>query len=187
NGQVGGAFFAPINQQKINFADFHGAIDELLAGQLPAQKQQLAGLALADDEYLDDLDRLEASDKSTAYNLARKKDGQLTAASDTIDKGDLELLMAHNQRLILAAASKIATGHFALSPVQQSLQYSPYQDVMRFDRALGDRYQEPDYTGGKKQILERLRQENEAMAPSDGLTDEGQQKPDQQRGGKTDD
>lgn len=187
NGQVGGAFFAPINQQKINFADFHGAIDELLAGQLPAQKQQLAGLALADDEYLDDLDRLEASDKSTAYNLARKKDGQLTAASDTIDKGDLELLMAHNQRLILAAASKIATGHFALSPVQQSLQYSPYQDVMRFDRALGDRYQEPDYTGGKKQILERLRQENEAMAPSDDLTDQGQQKPEQQGGGKTDD
>lgn len=185
-GQVGGAFFAPINQQKINFSDFHGSIDELLAGQLPAQKQQLAGLALADDQYLDDLDRLEASEKSAAYNLARKKDGQLTAASDTIDRADLDLLMAHNRQLILSAAKEIASGHFELSPVQQSLQYSPYQDVMRFDRALGDRYQEPDYTGGKKQILERLRQENEQITQADGFTDDVNKQQDQQKKGEAD-
>lgn len=161
SGQVGGAFFAPINQQKINLDEFHGSIDELLQGQLPAQNQRLIGLALDDDRYLDDLDRIESNEKSEAYNLARKKDGELTASSDTINRDDLQLLMAHNRQLILSAASEIMRGRFTLSPIKNSPFESPYQDVMRFDRALGDHYQEPRYTNSKKDILKQLKEESE--------------------------
>ncbi|MBS9338859.1 ATP-dependent helicase [Fructobacillus sp. M2-14] len=156
NGHVGGAFFAPINQKKTAWKDFKGSVDELLEGKLPAQSAKLAGLTLTDDAYVDALDQIEASGKSASYNLAKKKDGNLSAKSDGIAPEELDLLMAHNQKLIQQAAQQITKGQFPLNPVEKSLTYSAYTDVMRFDRALGDSYQEAVYNGKKKQILEAL-------------------------------
>lgn len=173
-GQVGGAFFAPINQQKTAWKDFHGNVDELLSGELPAQSGKLAGLTLTDDAYIDSLDQLEKSEKSSAYNLAKKKDGDLAATSDGIAPEELDLLMAHNKQLILQAAQQISAGAFPMNPVQKSLTYSAYTDVMRFDRALGDSYQEPVYNGKKKDILSALQDEAAANVSDNDVTGSAQ-------------
>lgn len=177
DGRVGGAFFAPINQKKTAWKDFNGSIDELLAGELPAQSAKLAGLTLTDDAYIDSLDQLEASEKSSAYNLSKKKDGQLSATSDGISAEDLDLLMAHNRRLIQEAAQQISAGAFPLNPVEKSLAYSAFTDVMRFDRALGDSYQEPVYNGKKKDILEALQNEAAEDVPENGAEKSAQTDP----------
>ncbi len=60
----------------------------------------------------------------------------------------------------MTAGQQILAGHFPLSPVEGGLTYSPYLDIMRFDRALGDRYREQT-TGDKNRILELLKDEGE--------------------------
>lgn len=162
--QVGGAFFAPIESKPTRFTDYKGdeqAVEKLLAGEVAPQNGKLTGLFLDDEDYYQALEPVEPGAQASAYQLSLKQNGQLTANSNGISKADLDLLIQQNQALMLAAANKIAQGAFDLTPKEDSLTYSPYTDVMRFDHALGDRYLQPKYHGRASAILEQLRQEQE--------------------------
>lgn len=162
SGRVGGAFFAPINDQKTKFDDFKGNFDELLAGDLKAPSNKLRGLFIDDEQYVDDLDQVENTESSEAYKIAKKQKGGLTAASDSITADNLDLLMRRNRELILDAAKKIEQGQFNLSPAKNALTYSKYLDVMRFDAALGDKYRDFRYHGQKGAVLKSLAADYEA-------------------------
>ncbi|MGL4690150.1 MAG: hypothetical protein ACRCV1_08845, partial [Leuconostoc mesenteroides] len=41
---------------------------------------------------------------------------------------------------IITAGDLILSGYFPIMPVEGGLTYSPYLDIIRFDRALGDAY-----------------------------------------------
>ncbi|CAK1230083.1 ATP-dependent helicase/DNAse subunit B (AddB) [Fructobacillus cardui] len=158
---VGGAFFAPIQQEVIPLAKFRGDVDELLAGKATSQSFQYRGLALDNPDYLDELERLAPKEKARYYQLTMSKDGQPTATSETITDADFALLAKKNQELLQEAAEKIQAGQFPIRPVESALQYSAYKDIMRFDKVLGDRYQVPKYTGRKKEVIKQLQAEEE--------------------------
>ncbi|MBS9335766.1 PD-(D/E)XK nuclease family protein [Fructobacillus papyrifericola] len=166
-GQVAGAFFAPINDQVTSFKDFKGDFGELLAGQLKAPGNKLHGLYLDNEDYVDALDYVEYGQPSKAYAIAKKQKGGFNAnQSDVVSADELSLLMARNRQLILNAAAKIAAGDFDIAPSKQSLTYSKYTDVMRFDAALGDQYQNFTYQGKKGAVLKAL--ENNLGSETDG-------------------
>ncbi|MBS9334912.1 PD-(D/E)XK nuclease family protein [Fructobacillus sp. M1-13] len=169
DGQVGGAFFAPINTNVGRFSDYSGDIDALLAGEAKPLDTKLNGIVVDDTNYVDALETRDDDAKSEAYHLDRKKDGTFRSDSDVVSPEDMVLLIYKNRQLILQASDAIKRGYLPLSPVEKSLAYSPYQDVMRFDRSLGDEYQTPKYTGTKKEVLQRLRVEFVTEAREDEL------------------
>ncbi|USS91886.1 PD-(D/E)XK nuclease family protein [Fructobacillus americanaquae] len=158
---VGGAFFAPIQQEVIPLAKFRGDVDELLAGKATSQSFQYRGLALDNPDYLDELERLAPKEKARYYQLTMSKDGQPTATSETIAAADFALLAKKNRELLQEAAAKIQAGQFPIRPVESALQYSAYQDIMRFDKVLGDHYQVPKYTGRKQAVIKQLQTEED--------------------------
>ncbi|WP_054662599.1 hypothetical protein [Lacticaseibacillus camelliae] len=77
-----------------------------------------------------------------------KKGGALTAKSEKklLQQSQLTALLAHNQRLIINAATAILNGVISLAPLQfkhesDIITRSDYQAIMRFDPATGgDQY-----------------------------------------------
>ncbi|MDD9138223.1 PD-(D/E)XK nuclease family protein [Fructobacillus sp. CRL 2054] len=164
NGQVGGAFFAPINDQQTAYKDFKGNFDELFSGDLKAPGNKLRGLYLDDEDYADSLDNVDRGEASSAYAMKKNKSkaGYDTKSSDFITTDNLDLLMRRNRELILDAAEKIENGQFDLSPAKNALTYSKYLDVMRFDAALNDKYQNFRYSGQKGPVMKALTADYEA-------------------------
>ncbi|MFC4760758.1 PD-(D/E)XK nuclease family protein [Fructobacillus durionis] len=164
SGHVGGAFFAPINDQQTAFKDFKDSFDELLAGDLKAPGNKLRGLYLDDEDYADSLDNIDMGEASAAYAMQKNKTtpGFNSNISDFITTDNLDLLMRRNRELILDAAEKIEKGQFKLSPSKSALTYSKYLDVMRFDAALGDKYEDFRYSGQKGPVMKALSADYEA-------------------------
>ncbi|CAH1850752.1 PD-(D/E)XK nuclease family protein [Convivina praedatoris] len=159
--EIGGAFFAQIAPSKTKLTDFKGDLVAMLAGELPSPDFKYHGLMLSDEAYLDNLEVLAPGEQAIYYQLKKRKDDQLTAASETVSAAELDLLLARNQENILRAGHQIQAGVFPILPVKGSLAYSPYQDIVRFDRILGDRYR-PVSPNKKADILERLQGEEDA-------------------------
>ncbi|WEV54929.1 exodeoxyribonuclease V subunit gamma [Leuconostocaceae bacterium ESL0723] len=159
-GQISGAFFAPIQGKVRPIKDFKGDLNAMLAGQTDPAQFKYRGLFLAEDAYLDNLAQVDPGQSATHYQLQRKADGSLASRSDGVAPADLERLLDRNQENIIQASRQVAAGHFPLNPVQSSLQYSPYRDILRFDRALGDQYR-PVTKNNKAAIIKRLKEEQE--------------------------
>ena len=158
--KVGGAFFAKIVPDKTSLTSSTD-IDALLEGRILPENFKYRGLFISDSAYVDALADIEASEKSPHYPLARLKNGDLGKSGvDAVSPGEFEALLKRNRQNIVTAGQQILAGHFPLSPVEGGLTYSPYLDIMRFDRALGDRYREQT-TGDKNRILELLKDEDE--------------------------
>ncbi|CAK8053651.1 PD-(D/E)XK nuclease family protein [Eupransor demetentiae] len=149
--QVGGALFAKIAPSPIALSDYKGDLNDLLAGKVTSPEFKYHGLLLAENDYLDNLERVAPGENASYYPFAVKKDGDLTSRSETLTPDELDLLLARNQDNVERAAQGITAGDFPIHPVESSLQYSPYRDVMRFDRALGDQYQ--GVTPNQKQVI----------------------------------
>lgn len=133
-------------------------IDALLAGQLQPEIFKYRGLFVAEADYLDSLETLDGGEAAQFYQLKKKKDGQLYANSDAVEADDFGLLLQHNAANITQAGDHILGGEFPLLPTMGSLQYTPYTDILRFDRSLGDQYR-PESPKGKSAILEILYEE----------------------------
>ncbi|MFT8714310.1 MAG: PD-(D/E)XK nuclease family protein [Leuconostoc pseudomesenteroides] len=158
--KVGGAFFAKIVPDKTSLTRSMD-IDALLAGKILPENFKYRGLFISDSAYVDALADIEPSEKSPHYPLARLKNGDLGKSGvDAVSAEEFETLLKRNRQNIVTAGQQILAGHFPLSPVEGGLTYSPYLDIMRFDRALGDRYREQT-TGDKNRILELLKDEGE--------------------------
>jgi ATP-dependent helicase/nuclease subunit B len=158
--KVGGAFFAKIVPDKTSLTSSTD-IDALLEGRILPENFKYRGLFISDSAYVDALADIEASEKSPHYPLARLKNGDLGKSGvDAVSPEEFEALLKRNRQNIVTAGQQILAGHFPLSPVEGGLTYSPYLDIMRFDRALGDRYREQT-TGDKNRILELLKDEDE--------------------------
>lgn len=158
--KVGGAFFAKIVPDKTSLTSSTD-IDALLEGRILPENFKYRGLFISDSAYVDVLADIEASEKSPHYPLARLKNGDLGKSGvDAVSPEEFEALLKRNRQNIVTAGQQILAGHFPLSPVEGGLTYSPYLDIMRFDRALGDRYREQT-TGDKNRILELLKDEDE--------------------------
>jgi len=155
---IGGAFFAKIAPERRRIADFKGDVDALLAGQVPPEIFKYRGLFVAEPDYLDSLELLDDGEAALFYQLKKKKDGQLYATSDFVEADDFGLLLQHNAENITQAGDHIFGGEFPLLPTMGSLQYTPYTDILRFDRSLGDRYR-PESPKGKTAILKILQEE----------------------------
>ncbi|MGO3577318.1 MAG: PD-(D/E)XK nuclease family protein [Leuconostoc falkenbergense] len=158
--KVGGAFFAKIVPDKTSLTSSTD-IDALLEGRILPENFKYRGLFISDSAYVDALADIEPSEKSPHYPLARLKNGDLGKSGvDAVSPEEFEALLKRNRQNIVTAGQQILAGHFPLSPVEGGLTYSPYLDIMRFDRALGDRYREQT-TGDKNRILELLKDEDE--------------------------
>ncbi|MDI6667179.1 exodeoxyribonuclease V subunit gamma [Leuconostoc falkenbergense] len=158
--KVGGAFFAKIVPDKTSLTS-NTDIDALLEGRILPENFKYRGLFILDSAYVDALADIEPSEKSPHYPLARLKNGDLGKSGvDAVSPEEFEALLKRNRQNIVTAGQQILAGHFPLSPVEGGLTYSPYLDIMRFDRALGDRYREQT-TGDKHRILELLKDEDE--------------------------
>lgn len=158
--KVGGAFFAKIVPDKTSLTS-NTDIDALLEGRILPENFKYRGLFISDSAYVDALADIEPSEKSPHYPLARLKNGDLGKSGvDAVSPEEFEALLKRNRQNIVTAGQQILAGHFPLSPVEGGLTYSPYLDIMRFDRALGDRYREQT-TGDKHRILELLKDEDE--------------------------
>lgn len=155
---IGGAFFAKIAPERRRIADFKGDVDALLAGQVSPEIFKYRGLFVAEPDYLDSLELLDDGEAALFYQLKKKKDGQLYATSDFVEADDFGLLLQHNAENITQAGDHILGGEFPLLPTMGSLQYTPYTDILRFDRSLGDRYR-PESPKGKTAILKILQEE----------------------------
>lgn len=159
---IGGAFYAKISPEKSTIKEFKGDVESLLSGEIRAETFKYRGLFISESEYVDSLQSIEPGETSPFYQLRRKKtDGQLYADSDVIDPDEFELLLMRNQFNIKRAGDLILTGQFPLLPTLGSLQYTPYLDILRFDRALGDQYQIAT-PRKKSDILKLLKQAEEA-------------------------
>lgn len=158
--KVGGAFFAKISPTKTKLSQFDGDFEQLIHGELSAELFKYRGLFIDDDDYLEALAHLDEGEKATYYALGRNRDGSLSKMSDMVNSAQLDLLLQRNKANIIAAGEHILNGDFPLLPEIKSMQYTPYRDILRFDRALGDKYHDNLITGSKQQILKLL--ENEA-------------------------
>ncbi|KAI3473630.1 hypothetical protein Pfo_031615 [Paulownia fortunei] len=157
--KVGGAFFCKNGYLHKTSLTLSMDIDALLAGKILPENFKYRGLFISDSAYVDALADIEASEKSPHYPLARLKNGDLGKSGvDAVSPEEFEALLKRNRKNIVTAGQQILAGHFPLSPVEGGLTYSPYLDIMRFDRALGDRYREQT-TGDKNRILELLKDE----------------------------
>lgn len=156
---VGGAFFAPITPKTVNLSDFTGEIDDLLAGKEASQTFKYRGLAVNQPDYLDELERLAPKESARYYQLKTKADGQPDSNADVIAPADFDLLTARNRTLLQEAAQQIQAGHFPIRPVQSALTYSPFKDVIRFDKVLGDRYRLPEFTGKNSTVMKKIREQ----------------------------
>lgn len=154
---IGGAFFAQIAPEKRLISNFKGDIDELLAGNVQPDIFKYRGLFVSENAYIESLDNLEDNNASQFYQLKIKNDGELYANSDVVDPDDFELLLNRNIDNINRAGTQILAGLFPLEPTMASLSYTPFADILRFDRSLGDIYR-PEAPKGKSNILKILRE-----------------------------
>ncbi|MGO3489614.1 MAG: PD-(D/E)XK nuclease family protein [Leuconostoc carnosum] len=156
---IGGAFFAQIAPKKRLITDFKGDIDDLLAGKIIPDVFKYRGLFVSEDAYIDSLDVLKDSQGSDFYQLKKTKAGTLYASSDFVAADDFGLLLQRNIDNIQQAGENILSGKFPLEPTTGSLQFTPFTDVLRFDRGLGDNYR-PESPKGKDNILKILKGED---------------------------
>ncbi|QLG77667.1 PD-(D/E)XK nuclease family protein [Leuconostoc gasicomitatum] len=154
---IGGAFFAQIAPQKRLISDFKGDVSALLDGQVRPDIFKYRGLFVSEEDYIDSLDNLSDSNISQFYQLKKKNDGELYANSDFVAAQDFALLLKRNTDNIMFAGERILAGLFPLKPTAASLQYTPYGDILRFDRSLGDTYR-PEAPKGKANILKILQE-----------------------------
>lgn len=154
---IGGAFFAQISPQKTKIVDFKGNVADLLSGQLTPDTFKYRGLFISEADYVNSLDDLDDNNASQFYQLKKKNNGDLYANSDYIDAQDFELLLNRNITNIEHAGVNILAGLFPLEPTIGSLRYTPYIDILRFDRSLGDNYR-PEAPKGKANILKILKE-----------------------------
>ncbi|MGO2138668.1 MAG: PD-(D/E)XK nuclease family protein, partial [Leuconostoc mesenteroides] len=80
-------------------------------------------------------------EKSAHYPVVLLKNGALGKIGvDAVDPDEFALLLQRNRENIITAGDLILSGYFPIMPVEGGLTYSPYLDIIRFDRALGDAY-----------------------------------------------
>lgn len=155
---IGGAFFAKIATEKRAIADFKGDVNALLAGEVQPDVFKYRGLFVSEENYIDQLETLDAGEAAIFYQLAKKADGALYTNSDFVTADDFGLLLERNSENITRAGDLILNGEFPLMPTQGSLRFTPYADILRFDRSLGDQYR-PESPKGKDAILKILQKE----------------------------
>ncbi|HEY4399290.1 MAG TPA: PD-(D/E)XK nuclease family protein [Lactobacillaceae bacterium] len=139
---VGGAFFAGIAPEKRALNTLKEQANELvLTPQTNEQHFKWRGLMLADADYLQSLEQVVDGQSAQHFAYKLKNNGELAVSGDGLAADKLAILLAHNETLMRTAGEQIFAGDFPLTPTPTSLTYSPYTDVMRFDRSLGDDYQ----------------------------------------------
>jgi ATP-dependent helicase/nuclease subunit B len=138
---VGGAVFAGIapEKQKLHRTTLD-ANELILQPQTSPTKFTWKGMLSADQAYLDTLENLDAGESAQHFNFKMNKSGELSQQGDVYTPEQIERLLQRSRELIYQAGEQIVAGDFPILPTQTSLQYSPFTDVMRFDRAMGDQY-----------------------------------------------
>ncbi|CDX66753.1 PD-(D/E)XK nuclease family protein [Leuconostoc citreum] len=157
---IGGAFFAKIAPEKLTIKDFKGDVRAMLRGEIKPEQFKYRGLFISEPAYIDSLETLAEGEGSQFYQLKKKANGELYANSDVISPEDFELLLKRNLDNIQRASAAILSGDFPLSPAEGSLQFTPFTDVLRFDRALGDQYKN-NTPKNKSDILKLLKADEE--------------------------
>ncbi|MFD0897129.1 PD-(D/E)XK nuclease family protein [Loigolactobacillus binensis] len=134
-----GALYFHLQNPKLKLADVlsKGFDDALLA------INKYKGFLLNDQPLLDNLDHelTERTGSSKIYPLTKNKSGYSVKKSQLVTEPELDLLLAHDEDLIQAAALAIFSGEIALNPVKwpdntTALQYSPFKAIMQFDAML---------------------------------------------------
>lgn len=155
---IGGAFFAKIAPEKRPISAFKGDVTALLAGEIQPEIFKYRGLFVSEADYLDHLETLDGGDAALFYQLKKKANGDLYSNSDFVTADDFGLLLQRNAENIKRAGDHILGGEFPLVPTLGSLRFTPYADILRFDRSLGDQYR-VESPKGKAAILKILQEE----------------------------
>ncbi|BAX73182.1 PD-(D/E)XK nuclease family protein [Leuconostoc mesenteroides] len=137
---IGGAFFAKISPEKTKITD-KTDLNALFTGKLIPETFKYRGLFISEPAYVSALTTLEPQEKSAHYPVVLLKNGALGKIGvDAVDPDEFALLLQRNRENIITAGDLILSGYFPIMPVEGGLTYSPYLDIIRFDRALGDAY-----------------------------------------------
>lgn len=135
------------------------------------KEEQYQGLLLDDPDLLSNLDSLFATPDYHGSSLLfrglrRGVKGNYTSYSKMlVNPAELDLLLAHTEKLIKRAASEIFEGKVDLAPTREqsktALQYSPYKSIMQFDPLLTENNYRDLAPLKKDDVLTRIKDELE--------------------------
>ncbi|QBO37225.1 hypothetical protein EQG49_12540 [Periweissella cryptocerci] len=173
--EIGGAVFAHIYNPKTKLKDLSSKqwLPDVLdaAGlEVATKAQQEAfqyhGLLVENPDFLSSLDDgLEENGAAKHFGFKIKANGDFSKTGDLIAESDLELLLEHNQAILIATGANILAGEFPIFPAKWSdqktaLQYSPFKPVMSFDALIDNKYHLIESLSSKE-ILALLQAEKE--------------------------
>ncbi|WP_125604552.1 PD-(D/E)XK nuclease family protein [Lapidilactobacillus bayanensis] len=156
-----GAFYIHIADTPLKYAEHLNIQEELL------KDHRYKGLLIEQPQadYLANLDPQAKSSHSLLYPIkyTKKTDTfKLSSANSGVTADELQLLLQHNQDLLIAAANEIFSGELRIAPYKLSdqetgLQYTDYKSIMMFDAMLPENRYRLLPTLAKDDVLAKLK------------------------------
>ena len=159
-----GAFYLHIADTPLKYADNLNVNQEIL------KEHRYKGLLIEQPQtdYLANLDPKAESTNSLLYPVKYTKSAGYKVTNDNsgVTTDELQLLLQHNQELLIAAANEIFSGKLRIAPYKLSdqetgLQYTDYKSIMMFDAMLPENRYHILPTLGKADVLNQLKPKKE--------------------------
>ncbi|MFD1466225.1 PD-(D/E)XK nuclease family protein [Lapidilactobacillus mulanensis] len=163
NAEPIGAFYLHIADKPLTYTADIDVVNEIV------KEHRYKGLLIdqAFPEYLASIDPQAIEQNSLLYPIAyTKKSGfKLTKETQGVTEPELELLLARNRQLLVAAAEEIFSGKLRIAPYKLSdqetgLKYTDYKSIMMFDAMLPENQYRLLPSLDKKTIIETLTQKD---------------------------
>lgn len=155
-----GAFYIHIADTPLKYADNLNVRQEIL------KDHRYKGLLIEQPQadYLANLDPQAQDSSSLLYPVKYTKSAgyKLSSANSGVTAEELQLLLQHNQELLVAAAQEIFSGKLRIAPYKLSdqetgLQYTDYKSIMMFDAMLPENRYRILPTLAKTDVLAQLK------------------------------